>query len=1326
MKQIEKLSGYYRHLKKIMVSGLSALLTMLMCFATPAAYASDIDIYQAAKNGTITLMLMLDISGSMGNSSISGDYGISSNCGNDTATGGYSRYYCSVSSSSASTTVKNQCTLNGSSYRCYRRIDRLKDGVFDLLNGNTDKGITALTDDKVIGLATLGVYDTTYHNTGAVLVPARELGTTLSTGLTQRQTILNQVKNFSASTNTPTGQSYAEVGAYMLGTNTLPTYSASGLPIYFAYTQSVSSTTTTYYYRYSTSNARWYSCGSNGSTTASTSACGTQISTPSIIGYSFSTNGSNTYFYKTTSSSTDVNYYQTCSTYNSSYNGCSSWGNATQTSPLSNGGYTSQGTCTVGGVTGTCYYFTGTLVGSNSNSGFPYSTSDAKNSAQTLYTAPSSITSQLTDADVAQCSGQGIYVLTDGEPNVSSTSIVQPLMQNALGGSSSYGSALTCSGSLFTDSSNATTAWQCISDFSQLLLNRNIDGSSSTAQRNPLGISIKTAVVGFGSDFNGITSYSTTLSQSANIANINAATSASTNVKNAAKWGVYGQGGWYAGSDSSDVVSSVNNFINTLSTDIPPVTTGSATIPTDELNPTAVQNYAYFSQFQPTPDKTYQLWQGNLKKYNVLNGYITDASGSSVVNSDGKIVDNTDLWTSYATTTALKAYGGVKGVLALGADSSSTANRKLLIDRDTSGNTTGTTLNQIGVSYLNTTTDSSRGYLLALLGFAVDPSNLPSSTSSLIASDELRQIGAVMHSDPILLTSSGTITSNTDGSVGTTNRNDYILFGTTQGLLHVVDATTGKEQFAFVPNEMVTKQKNAFLKYDSTSGGTAALYYGVDAPWSIYSEYVPKSDGSLTVGTGLGGATGKQMAYGGLRMGGRSYYALNLQNISSPAVTFHIDPDNTKVWYNGSSTTYKELAFMGQSWSKPNVGWVRWNGSKRLVMFVGGGYDAGGTNGDGTFATDGSRSGYSGYEGTTYSQTNKIGGGVYMFDALTGQLLWWTGANATSGNTSSSVQYTTATNMQYSVASQIKTVDRDSDGLIDHLYFGDLGGQVWRVDLNNSAPSTAVFAKTPVRLLNLNNGQYSPRFYETPAFSTYSSSGTIFGVVSIGSGNRSSPLFDTAASSSSSYKNDAVYNIYDRDVARSDLFTYTTTTSGGSTSYSYSSSTTTQNLTLATSTASATTSVLVPLTDATRSSNTTILAPYGTAGGWYYSFASTLVQDEKVLNTPIVINSDMYVTTFDGSKDGLSGDCGAGVKGNSYVTQFCMPYGQCSSSVYTSSSFINHTNIGAGVVAPSVGSTNSTGSTRTLVTASGNLSSSRTVYSTSLALIPQRWYETSK
>jgi Tfp pilus tip-associated adhesin PilY1 len=55
--------------------------------------------------------------------------------------------------------------------------------------------------------------------------------------------------------------------------------------------------------------------------------------------------------------------------------------------------------------------------------------------------------------------------------------------------------------------------------------------------------------------------------------------------------------------------------------------------------------------------------------------------------------------------------------------------------------------------------------------------------------------------------------------------------------------------------------------------------------------------------------------------------------------------------------------------------------------------------------------------------------------------LWWT--SDTGSNTDNA-------NMKHSIVSRISTLDRDADGLVDHLYFGDLGGQIFRVDLNNN------------------------------------------------------------------------------------------------------------------------------------------------------------------------------------------------------------------------------------------------------------------------------------
>src|SRR5690606_40226688 len=132
--------------------------------------------------------------------------------------------------------------------------------------------------------------------------------------------------------------------------------------------------------------------------------------------------------------------------------------------------------------------------------------------------------------------------------------------------------------------------------------------------------------------------------------------------------------------------------------------------------------------------------------------------------------------------------------------------------------------------------------------------------------------------------------------------------------------------------------KEGFNSYLNTSGGMENLYYGIDGPWAIHTEYVIDGSGNLTVGTGKGiNQKGKQLAFGGLRMGGRSYYSLDLQDIDSLKLNFHINPD---------VETTGPLSYMGQSWSKPSVAYVNWNGKRKLGMIEGGGYDEGNENPD--------------------------------------------------------------------------------------------------------------------------------------------------------------------------------------------------------------------------------------------------------------------------------------------------------------------------------------------------------------------------------------------
>lgn len=1166
---------------KVLVASITACTTTLV--ATSVSQASDIDIYQDAKSGDVTLMFLLDISNSMNN--------------NDTGVTG-------------------------------TRTDRLKTAMTDLLQGNTAKGIARIDDDKIIGLSTLGYLvnntqsNSNFRNTGAVRIPARRLDAEVG-NTTQRQLLINTIKNMVFYTNTPTARSYAETIAYLMGTTTA--------------TRKINVTNMPYYRSYKYDN----------------SVNGGSKKNPNWI----------------TTTHTAI---QKCISWNNAYSDCSSGEWVASSDSIPNGNHIQMTNCdfsvsNIDEYEERCYSYTGIIEATNSNSGFQYSWDDTKNTTKDLYVSPASLSQ---DSDIKQCSGQGVYVLTDGEPTEDSGSL--PLMQSALGAN---GQDFTCNGS----------TWGCLGALNSRLI---------TPSGNPQGLKFKTAVVGFGNSFNNVASYDPTKSQAENLAPfLNTDGTKKTNltdVQEAAYWGVIGEGGWYSGNSSQDVVDSVNDFISTLSKDIPSVTTGSPTVPRDALNPAELQDDAYYQTFQPTPNTNYQLWLGNLKKYQVSEGGILRGrGGAQVFNTDGSLIEPVingdtgnitsavyDFWAKSINpdvenadentlgSRKFSAKGGAWSQMILGTKADNIEERLLFTNRKVSASDTTSfgasgDLRKVHITDLADSTyklDPNRGYLVSLLGYNIDAANPPTTVENLIVQPALRQMGAVMHSEPVLVTNKGRLTySASSKAMVSIDRQDYILFGTTQGLLHVVDANTGTEKFAFVPNEMVENQKDAFRLSNATTGGMQKLFYGIDGAWSLYTQYVVDDDANLVVGKGRSdNQYGMQIAYGGLRMGGRSYYALDLSNIDQPELKFHIDPASQKVYSENSSKTFSELQYMGQSWSKPSITWINWGGERKRVMFVGGGYDAGGDDGDAR--TNGVKGLYAGYEKSNYNQINKKGAGVYMFDADNGDLLWWTSdnvANSSPADTKSGVIATKHTNLKYSVVSEVRTVDRDGDDLVDHIYFGDLAGQLFRVDFDNKQTQLGAIAKNPIRLFDSSNvvadRSTSPRFYEMPSFSLYNQDGETFALVSIGSGNRSAPLQDyTTTQPNNDY--DAIYNIYDKDVARRNLFTSTTRN--------------TANLTKVN---------LGEITDANRFENKDLVASYKEKDGWYYRFQNCTVgvdgtrsncsdykkQSEKVFGKPLAMNYKLYVSTFDSSKPGISGDCGAGVKGESMITAFCLPFGQC-------------------------------------------------------------------
>lgn len=946
------------------------------------------------------------------------------------------------------------------------------------------------------------------------------------------------------------------------------------------------------------------------------------------------------------------------------------------------------------------------------------------------------------------CSGYGIFNLTAGSPVADDMGSARSLLNSVLRNerdSQILNTVGQCVNGGSGQSASNGVAWQCIATGAERLL----------AGKTRINQKVKSVVVSFGTGFklglpdlrNYVADPQTTAAEIRSdlveaAGGENKFKGIYQDKERAALSGVVGGAGYYSADDTNAITDLIITFLKDIpDVDIPYITTGAPTIPQDPLDPVIVQNNAYYSQFKPTPliDDTAgsRLWVGNMKKYHLTNlGRLIGKSDADVINSVGELVDGTkDFWAPPVSTIdetrdadetvwgseKYARMGGVKAQLPLTQiiENVRVLERNLLTNRtvDNTGVASASTsseLNTIGLDYADN--DPKRADIMKLL--------------------ELRQVGAVMHSSPLLLSNKGTMTydENTK-TLSSSGREDFVLFGTTQGILHVVKApdyteitsedgvTTnnggGKEIFAFVPHEMIEKQSSAFQLPEATTGGKANLYYGIDAPWTAYTEYVPTSTkDQVTVGRGKTVTIndvdvtlqGKQLVYGGLRMGGRSYYALDLNKIHeinaetqknyNPVLKFHINPDGA------SSGT--PLSYMGESWSKPRISWVKWGGVRKLVMFVGGGYDrTGGLDGKG-------------YENKDYNQTNKKGAGIYMFDALNGDLLWWASDNAaatSSANTTSGVIALKDTNLKYSVVNEIKTVDRNNDGLVDHLYFGDLAGQVFRIDIDNNADQIGGFAYRSTRLLNMHaNDGSSPRFYSAPSFAIYYDEGAdeLFAGISIGSGNLSSPLTEYPVGSSRQF--DALYTIYDKDVARSNLYTAAEIKTRDVSLNNVDSELvlneiTSENRFQQTAASETSSDPLSPV------------APYATSAGWYFKFKGEYnkPQQEKVFFTPTAIGYDLYISSYDSSRLALTGQCGGGVQGISKVRLFCMPFGQCSSNRKYTNELDSSDEHGPGIQNHAIAGTGD-GTSRLIGGAllSNNLSDQ---YGSPVKLIPRRWYE---
>lgn len=1054
-----------------------------MLVASSIAQASDLQIYAVPTAGKKTIVMMLDTSGSMGyydsyytGNSINKDYGLSCTASQDTTTATYTRYYCSVASTTSNSAVTNSTTgcekQSDNSYRCYDRMTRLKDGMFKFLDNNNP-----IFNNVSVGV---GHYSIDNDNdgkadgeAGKILVKAAPLGAVNSA---QRTALKNAIKDLGAYNGTPTAHAYAEAAAYLMGTSTLNSVQVNNADIYF----------------YSSGGQKkWYKCAEVNSTKT---ACTTYdldntIAAPNTTGMTKVTN-------------------------------CSIPGSTTK---------------------GECYKITGMVTLANADSGFDQSIANSKNGLKYISPLPAA-------ADRVSCDGQGVYILSDGAANGTTTTRSTSIMKAALDTS---GSGFNCSGGL-TDANGPDGnpgGWHCMGEFAKKLFDKTT---------NPAGVSIQTAFVGFGNDMNSLSAgyvkracALSSRTQSDRTGNDSCSPGQGTDAVNAPG---YGNGGFFTTQSAQGVTDSVIAFINNLgAAPLEPLTTGAISVPIDDLDPSGLQPYGYLRALEPDPQSNKVIWAGNLKKYKVALtgtnvGAFTSVNGTTLVyKNDGGFNTNTkDNWnnasvyqnTSYDDGGIVNLGGAYSRVpmpiLGQNQDlnkkpkeyaltATPNALRTLFTDVAVTGGSTltgasnGASLLRIPEGTVPTTNVGSyvldkfstqlglkdfppfiKQKLLNYLGYSVplDETATALPTSLITPNAPNLAMGGSIHSYPIQLTYSGTLDST--GKL-TSTRSQSVLYGTMDGGLHLVDGETGVEQMVFVPAELLrsTLSSKALVKGQDD---TNAPVHGVDAAWVADAAYTTQKAASATDSSLV---KARQMnVYGGLRMGGSSYYGLDVLDPKAPKFLFRIGADQSP------------YSRMGQSWSKPILANIRYNNQIKRVMIVGGGYDQCYENPKFEFGKVLSYTNVNGVnvptdypDASCDNRTEAKGNAIYIIDAKTGARLWW-------ASSSSGADVTNA-DMKHSIVSRISVIDRDADGLADHLYFGDLGGQVFRVDLNNaSGTSSANLGKRVVRLANLattttgtalTNGT-NPRFYEAPTLTIHDQGATTFILVGVASGNRSTPL----------------------------------------------------------------------------------------------------------------------------------------------------------------------------------------------------------------------------
>lgn len=528
-----------------------------------------------------------------------------------------------------------------------------------------------------------------------------------------------------------------------------------------------------------------------------------------------------------------------------------------------------------------------------------------------------------------------------------------------------------------------------------------------------------------------------------------------------------GKGNYYRADTAEDLLLAFRTIIATAMTDS--TSFASPAISVNVFNRLYHNNEIYFTFFKPSNKVA---WEGNVKRYNLCTAKtgcassIVGKNGTAAVGSDGIILSTAqDVWSTLTEADGSKVtMAGAGGVLP------APDNRKIY------SNVVGDSAIAL-TDAVNAVTTANSSLTTTMLNVATEASPDAARTELInwirgytdASTGTLRdwRFGDPLHTTPGVFTYG----RETDGTPKT-----KVIVNTNEGAIRMLDGKTGVEDWMFIPRDMLAIQKD--LKANEVS---SQRLYGIDGRpvvWTRDNNYNGTIEGSDSV-----------WVFTGMRRGGRNVYALQVTpDTGNPPAH---KPRLMWTILGGQVTDQGDFSKLGQTWSTPTIAKVLYNNVPKTVLLFAGGFDA--TTQDTT---------------SNYQQQASMGNAIYMVDPLDGGKLLWMAGNA--NNTSANLKLA---GMNYSFPSDLTIMDGDGDGLIDRIYVGDTGGQLWRVDIRDVGKNYAVGGRLAV-LGDSTTDAGKRRFFYAPDVARltdvkYSPYAQDFDLVLIGSGHRPNPLNKT-------------------------------------------------------------------------------------------------------------------------------------------------------------------------------------------------------------------------